>query len=253
MHYLRLVFVFTLIVLAFVVKAEAQTCVLKVGAWVSLPAAENSSAVDDFNATATNQSSGEAFEATFLSGYAYFKDMPDGNYKIRIKKEGFKTTVHQHKLACGTTSAGFNILDLFLLSGSPSEVVEARPVTRVRMDRMTVVGNPDVIRRSDPPPPKLTSVQAGSTISGGVLNGKAVYLPKPLYPVEAIAARASGAVTIQVLIDESGSVIKAATVSGPELLRSAAENAAHMARFSPTTIAGVPVKVGGVIIYNFVP
>lgn len=100
-----------------------------------------------------------------------------------------------------------------------------------------------------PPPPKKIS----KPISGGVLNGKATSLPKPPYPPAARAVRASGAVSVQVLIDESGRVVSASAVSGHPLLRAAAVQAARGARFSPTQLSGQPVKVSGVITYNFVP
>ncbi len=99
-----------------------------------------------------------------------------------------------------------------------------------------------------PPPPKITK-----PVSGGVLNGKASSLPKPPYPAAARAVRASGPVSVQVLISESGSVISASAVSGHPLLRQAAEQAARGARFSPTMLSGQAVKVSGVITYNFVP
>jgi protein TonB len=85
-----------------------------------------------------------------------------------------------------------------------------------------------------------------------MLNGKAVSLPKPAYPSIARAARASGAVTVQVTIDESGKVISARAVGGHPLLQQAAVQAAYGARFSPTLLSGQPVKVTGVITYNFV-
>ena len=89
------------------------------------------------------------------------------------------------------------------------------------------------------------------TISGGVLNGKAVYLAKPAYPPIAKAANASGSVTVQVTVDEGGRVISANAVSGHPLLRQAAVNAARSSRFSPTMLSGQPVRVTGVITYNF--
>jgi len=91
------------------------------------------------------------------------------------------------------------------------------------------------------------------TVNGGVLNGKAVSLPKPPYPAAARAVGASGAVTVQVLIDENGNVASASAVSGHPLLRAASVQAAQAAKFSPTTLSGNPVKVAGVITYNFVP
>ncbi|MGC2235583.1 MAG: TonB family protein [Pyrinomonadaceae bacterium] len=89
------------------------------------------------------------------------------------------------------------------------------------------------------------------TISGGVINGKAVNLPKPVYPQAAKAVRASGAVNVQVTIDENGNVVSASAVSGHPLLRKSAESAAKQAKFAPAVIGGKAVKITGVIVYNF--
>ncbi|HEY2866717.1 MAG TPA: TonB family protein [Pyrinomonadaceae bacterium] len=104
----------------------------------------------------------------------------------------------------------------------------------------------------DAPPPPAPKPKP-KTISGGVLNGKAVSLPKPTYPPAARAVRASGAVQVQVLIDEEGHVVSATAASGNPLLVGAAVSAARQARFSPTLLSGQPVKVSGIITYNFVP
>src|SRR6185369_7230676 len=92
---------------------------------------------------------------------------------------------------------------------------------------------------NDKAPPKM--------ISGGILNGKAISLPHPEYPQAAAAVRASGAVSVQVTIDENGNVISAAAASGHPLLRAAAESAAREAKFSPTLLSGNPVKVSGIL------
>ena len=99
--------------------------------------------------------------------------------------------------------------------------------------------------------PSGPPIPAGS-LSGGILNGRAKLLPKPPYPRAAGAVRASGAVSIQVLIDEEGKVFSAVPVAGHPLLRSAARLAACQAEFSPTKLSGNPVKVSGIITYNFV-
>lgn len=88
---------------------------------------------------------------------------------------------------------------------------------------------------------------------GGVLNGKAISLPKPVYPPAARAVRAAGTVQIQVLIDEEGNLFSAEAVSGHPLLRFSAKQAACGAKFTPTLLSGKPVKVAGIITYNFVP
>lgn len=108
-----------------------------------------------------------------------------------------------------------------------------------------------------PPPtskkPDPTPKPAPKTVSGGVLNGKAVSLPQPPYPAAAKAVRASGKVSVQVLIDEQGRVVSASAAGGHPLLVGAAVAAARQARFSPTMLSGQPVKVSGVITYNFIP
>lgn len=88
-------------------------------------------------------------------------------------------------------------------------------------------------------------------VSNGVVNGKAVSLPKPTYPPAASAVNASGTVNVQVTIDESGNVISASAVSGHALLRQSAEAAARSSKFAPTILAGQPMKVTGIIVYNF--
>ena len=104
----------------------------------------------------------------------------------------------------------------------------------------------------EPPPPAPTPTPRTAPISGGVLNGKAISLPKPQYPPIARAAHASGTVVVQVLIDENGNVVSAKAVSGHPLLQAVAVAAARQAKFSPTKLSGQPVKVSGMIQYNFV-
>ncbi len=91
------------------------------------------------------------------------------------------------------------------------------------------------------------------TLSGGVLNGKARTLVRPTYPPAAYAVRAAGAVSVHVLIAESGDIFAARAVSGHPLLRRSAVTAACGSGFAPTFLSGNPVKVSGIIIYNFVP
>jgi protein TonB len=115
----------------------------------------------------------------------------------------------------------------------------------------TVVAAPKV-NIEEPPPPEAKPTPRSAPISGGVLNGKAISLPKPPYPPIARAAHAAGTVVVQVLIDENGNVVSAHAVSGHPLLQAVAVSAAKQARFSPTKLSGQPVKVTGVIQYNFV-
>jgi protein TonB len=110
---------------------------------------------------------------------------------------------------------------------------------------------PKVDDDDEPPPPKPTPKPAPKTISGGVVNGKAISLPTPAYPAAAKAVGAKGSVSVQVLIDENGNVVSASATGGNPLLRQAAEGAARRAKFRPTELSGQPVKVSGVITYVF--
>lgn len=105
----------------------------------------------------------------------------------------------------------------------------------------------------EPPPVKVDppAIKKPVIQSLGVVNGRASNLPKPTYPAAAKIVGASGKVSIQVLIDEGGRVVSAKSVDGHPLLRSAAEDAARRASFTPTLLSGMPVKVTGVIVYNF--
>jgi len=117
-------------------------------------------------------------------------------------------------------------------------------------------GNTPVVSIADPPPPppapKPSPVVPKVVKISVVLNSKALELPRPVYPMLAKQIRLSGTVNVQVLIDETGRVIQATTISGHPLFVEAAKRAAMQARFSPTVISDQPVKVSGVITYNFV-
>ena len=106
--------------------------------------------------------------------------------------------------------------------------------------------------KDEPPPPAPTPKPTPhAPISGGVLNGKAVHLVQPPYPPIARSAHACGAVNVQITIDENGNVLSARPVSGHPLLQAAAGAAARGSKFTPTKLSGQPVKVSGIIVYNF--
>lgn len=124
-------------------------------------------------------------------------------------------------------------------TGGPSGLSETGP---------SVVKEPEV----QPPPVVKREPSRKVVVSKGVLNGQAKSLPKPAYSQAARAGRAQGKVSVQVTIDEQGNVISANAVDGHPLLRADAERAARGAKFSPTFLSEIPVKVTGVITYNFI-
>lgn len=111
-----------------------------------------------------------------------------------------------------------------------------------------------VVRVDDTTPPPAPVVVKPPTlkVSQGVLIAKVINLPQPPYPQIAKQIRIQGPVTVQILVDEEGRVLTAQPVSGHPTLLSAAKEAALRARFTPTKLSGVAVKVQGLITYNFV-
>lgn len=114
-----------------------------------------------------------------------------------------------------------------------------------------VVQPTQIVEIGDPPPPP-DPPKPPRVVSKGVINGQAISLPKPAYPEMARRIRLQGMVSVQVLIDEEGRVISAKAISGSPFLTVEAQKAAMQARFSPTRLGDQPVKVSGVITYNFV-
>jgi TonB family protein len=111
----------------------------------------------------------------------------------------------------------------------------------------------EIPRHAESPKRECKAALSPQVIEGGILNGKARSMPRPLYPPDAKAARVRGSVPVRVVVDVDGRVMSAQAVDGPHLLRQAAEDAAREAVFAPTLLSGNPVKVGGIISYNFSP
>ena len=102
------------------------------------------------------------------------------------------------------------------------------------------------IRAADGPGLKSITPPDGAVL-GGVLNDIAVSLPKP----DAKGEKASGTVTVEVVVNEKGEVVASSVVSGPQPLWSAAGAAARQARFDPPLKDGKPVKVAGILTFDF--
>lgn len=77
------------------------------------------------------------------------------------------------------------------------------------------------------------------------LGQTALRLPKPMY------TGFPGVATVRVLISESGEVISAGTVRGHPRLHATSRMAACEAQFPPTLVEGKPIKVTGLITYEY--
>lgn len=97
-----------------------------------------------------------------------------------------------------------------------------------------------------------TADSTDKIFDAGVLLGRAKYLAKPDYPAGARASRASGSVPVSILFDVDGKVIAASARGGHPALQSSAVDAACRSTFEPVQLSGLPVKVSGVVVFNFI-
>ncbi|MBX3291284.1 MAG: energy transducer TonB [Acidobacteria bacterium] len=116
---------------------------------------------------------------------------------------------------------------------------------------LSIIGQEEENRIECRTAPRLVRPEKTRMISFGVLNTKAVHLPKPTFPETARRARVSGVVQIQVVIDPRGCVNDAKAISGHPLLIPASIDAAKRSSFVPITFSGTPIWFYGYITYNF--
>lgn len=114
-------------------------------------------------------------------------------------------------------------------------------------NRPSITPTPAATPRTSP-----TVLPANRPVNAGILNGRAVNLPKPAYPPIAKQMRASGQVAVMVAVDEGGNVTSAKATSGNTLLRASAEAAARQSTFSPIIVGDRAVKAMGIVLYNFI-
>lgn len=147
----------------------------------------------------------------------------------------------------------------FLPSGRERANKPGAPDTSMVEDLQSIIAPQQPARTSAAPSagedddgrPVANAADGSGTVSAGVLNARATSKPAPLYPSEARAAGAQGIVTVQVVVDETGRVVTARAISGHPMLHAAAQEAALKATFAPAMLSGQPVKMSGVITYNF--
>ena len=147
-----------------------------------------------------------------------------------------------------------NVIDAKVSSGHPllrSSSVKA--ALRAKFNPRFLSGNPVMVRGSivyrflsgkfeDPK-------KEDQATNIGIVNGRAITLPKPEHSQELKNLCADGRVEIEVLIGEDGSVLKATALTGDDLLFESALEAARRAKFQ--TYEGPPIKTRGILVYNF--
>lgn len=191
--------------------------------------------VQDVKATLTNLDKKFKLKPEARIDSIIFNSLNSGKYKIETLKDGFQRRSKEINVDCSIADKDGNVFEnLYLWKGN------AKEETKVASDnRYKLVGRMDGSEE--------IKFQTDRNVENAALK-----LGKPSYPAAAKAVRASGTIPVQVTIDEDGNVISAQAVEGHPLLRSAAVKAARQSKFLMTLLSGVPVKVTGIINYNFV-
>lgn len=92
-----------------------------------------------------------------------------------------------------------------------------------------------------PVPPSPTAKKEPIRVGGRVQASKLIHRVEPVYPELARKARVSGAVLLQVTVDEQGGVADVKLVSGHPLLNRAAVNAVRQWKYLPMPLNGQSV------------
>ena len=129
------------------------------------------------------------------------------------------------------------------------------PATGLAFDQRSEVGKGSAPVRDplfEPAECESRSKPKRPTVGGRpVLNGIIVSQPAPEYPAEAKAAGISGRAVVFACVDEEGKVYSARADRGNRLLLQAALKAVYKARFRAPTNRGKPVRVSGIVFYDF--
>lgn len=223
--------------------------------------------IKNARASAFNSVTKKVYKSGLRNGMPFFKALPEGKYRITVSKNRYFRSADDFYVSC---DEGADPLYIELYKGTPRKIVKLykRQVRAMRLNVPTIKGEIDsdsFERNSDakndlgddvgPPPPPPRPIKQRPPIPKriivGVVNGKALSLPKPEYPPAAKAAKIKGAVRVAVVVGKNGLVISASAISGHPLLRASSVAAARKAKFAPTRLSGQPVEVSGVIVYNY--
>ncbi len=228
-------FYFFLLGIFFGNDSNAQTSVCNLQFDIFELSSEKAKVIDKAEAVLTDLATNKTNKSLVFTEKPTFNNLTSGKYKVEIIKNGYQRRIKEFELNCKSSVEILTISKvLYLQKGNVKEV------TKFRGTKYT-----GQVKADDE--------QYKSKSEDAPVNSNATNLAIPTYPAAARAVRASGAVNVQVKIDEDGEVVIANAVSGHPLLRQAAEKAAKESRFPPTTLEGQIVTVTGIIVYNFVP
>lgn len=194
------------------------------------------------NAKLIKFESKKQYKVTNISDSLIYSGLNSGIYQVELNKKGYKKKIKKFLVDCSFIDNSNKVFEnVYLWKGNSKEVV--------KLDS-TNITNSFALSKSDDSS-RNTSFSVDKNAKP--INDSSINLVRPPYPPAAKAVRASGQVNVQVTIDEDGNVVLANVVDGHALLRVASIKAVRQSKFSPTLLSGFPVKVTGVVVYNFNP
>lgn len=225
---------------AFTAFSQENKCNLKIKVLES----EDAISIIQVDLTVRNLKTNVSFNSEGQISEFVFFNLSEGDYETITSKKNFKQSVDKFSLTCKDFDQdGYKVKVVVLRAGDSQEKVE----TDIR-DSVNEPGKLEVLARWKSKTERLKKFEKINNL----LNSNATYLGKPNYPKAAKAAKAAGVIFVQITIDEKGKVESAQSISGHSLLRAAAAEAAKNSKFKPTIVAGNPVKVTGLLVYNFI-
>ncbi len=242
----KTLFVWALLSVAFssVASAQEATCKLKLNIGSFIEGTTDIKPVEGVSVALINVKDGQPVIASEVSGL--YENLSSGEYKVSASHAGYRTTNDTIMLDCAYTIQGVAERVVAMWEGDPAKSVNYTKISN--SGEKTAGGVHDVFKVGKAEPDNAGS---GGTLSKNIINGSALVLAKPKYPPTAKAVGASGSINVQVLIDEEGYVIAAQAVTGHPLLKGVSVLAAKASKFMPTLLSGKPVKISGIIVYNF--
>lgn len=199
--------------------------------------------VRDAKIKLVNEKTGKSLKVGKNDGGPTVTGAIEGDYKVTISKDGFKKTLDKLSLSCESADSQNTVSEIvFLWKGDSKQTM--------KMYFEGIGAGTYAITESNPT--KQNSEIVKKDAAAETVDEGAVLLARPEYPRAARFVKASGKVEVLVTINELGYVVSAKGVSGHPLLQSAAVEAAKKSKFRQTTLSGIPVKVTGIIVYNFV-
>jgi len=139
----------------------------------------------------------------------------------------------------------------WMIAGLPGSVSGA--TTRGPVNVVGAAGDLDSAARGDisGTPSVRVDLSKPLPVTASAMKKNLIDSPKPTYPMGARFQRVEGDVLLRVLISETGTILKATAVSGPQPLRGAAESAMRQWRYKPYMVDARPVKVQTEMNFHF--